>query len=168
MRGILAAVVIVFATLAAGADEEKKYTSKLGRFAVAFPAGSDVKHTKQMANGLTMSMTVAETQGKSHSVMYMIVPVTAKDVPAKTLIDGAEKGMVDKTGGKLLKSKDFTFGTRKYPSRESVVEKEGSKVRTWIIVAGLRVYVVLVAGPSDYATGKDSQAFLDSFEITTR
>ena len=166
MRGILAAILIVFATLAAGAGEEKKYTSKVGRFAVAFPAGADVKNTRQMASGLTINMYAVETQGKAHSVMYTLLPATGNNVPAKTLLDGAEKGMIDKTGGKLIKSKDFEFGARKYSGRESVVEKDGNKVRTWIIVAGVRVYVVLVAGPTDYATGKDAQAFLDSFEIT--
>ena len=166
MRGIQAAVVIVFATLAASAGEEKKYISKVGRFAVAYPAGAEVKSTRQMAGGLTMHMTTAEARDKAYSVMYMLLPGNGQNVPAKAILDGAEKGMIEKSGGKLLKSKDIEFGTRKFPGREVLAEKDGNKVRTWIIVAGTRVYVVLVTGPTDYATGKDAQAFLDSFEIT--
>jgi hypothetical protein len=167
MRGLLAVAVLAGAALAAGADEEKKYTSKDGKFAVTFPAGLKVKTTKQdIGNGLSLTMTVAEAKDQAYSVMFMAMPDAVKDIPAKTILDGAEKGAVEKSGGKLVKSKTLEFGKAKYPGRDVLVEKDGNKVRTWIIFAETRMYVVLVGGPKEFAAGKEAQAFLDSFEIT--
>ncbi|MDB5306341.1 MAG: hypothetical protein JWO38_543 [Gemmataceae bacterium] len=167
MRGVLAVVVFAGATLTAGADDEKKYTSKDGKFAVAFPTDGKVKTTKQeVGGGLTINMVVAEGKDRAYSVMFMSLPEAAKDVPAKNILDGAEKGAIDKSGGKLIKSKEIEFGKAKHPGRDILVEKDGNKVRTWIIYTDTRIYVVLVGGPKDYASGKEAQAFFDSFEIT--
>jgi hypothetical protein len=166
MRYTLATVLFVAATLAAAADDEKKYTSKDGKYAVQFPAGAKVKTDKQDAGGISINSALAEVEGKAYGVMYTLLPDAVKDVDPKLILDGAEKGAVEKSGGKLVKSKVLAFGAKKYPGRDILVEKDGNKVRTWVILAGTRLYVVLVGGKEDYATGKEATAFLDSFEMT--
>lgn len=166
MRKLLAAVaVLVCAGLVGGADDEK-YKSKDGKYTVSFPADAKVTTKTQEAGGVSMKFAQVEQKDKAYIVMYMDLPEAVKDVPVKNLLDNAEKGSVKETKGKLLDSKDIEFGKKKYPGREFVVEKDGSKIRSRIIVVGIRVYVVVVGGPKDYATGKEGDSFLDSFELT--
>src|SRR5436309_1841916 len=115
MRAALAAVVVVAcAALAAGADDEK-YTSRDGKVAVAFPANSKVKtETKEDGSGVKMYVAAVEDKNRAYAVMYFDAPDAAKNVPAKDLLDGAVKGAVRESKGKLVESKDITFGKKKY------------------------------------------------------
>jgi hypothetical protein len=151
---------------AAAADE--KYASKEGKFKVAFPKDAKVTTKKQDAgNNMSLNLFVAEQGGdRAFAVMYMVLPEMAKDVPAKTIMDGGMKGMVTKGGGKVAKQKDMTFGKDKLPAREVVVEKPTGKQRVWMIVDGQYVYILIAGGKEDFATGKEATAFLESFEIT--
>lgn len=168
MRRVLtAAVLVAGAALTAGAADDEKYTSKDGKFAVAFPAGAKVKLDKKAAGGgLDMKLFTVESKDKAFIVMYMDLPPAAKDVPAKQILDGAEAGSLKQSGSKLVESKDIAFGKAKHPGREILADKGGNKIRTQVIVAEARIYVVAVGGPKDFATGKEGSAFLKSFEIT--
>jgi hypothetical protein len=46
------------------------------------------------------------------------------------------------------------------------VDKDGMIVKTHIIVADPRVYVLVVGGPGEYGNSKAASAFLKSFELT--
>ena len=46
-----------------------------------------------------------------------------------------------------------------------LVEKDGNRLRARVIVAGARVYVVLVGGPQDHVHSQGATEFLDSFEL---
>ncbi len=145
----------------------KKYVSKDGGYTVQFPAGAEVKtKTQDAPGGLKMVMAIAEQDKKSHVVMYMALPPGAlQAVPAKTILDGAASGALQKSGGKEVSQKDFTFGKEKHPARELVVEKDGMIVRTHVIVADPKVFVLVVGGPGEYGSSKAATAFLKSFEI---
>ena len=166
MRKLLVGLLAVaFVGLAARADDEK-YTSKGGKYSIAFPADAKVKTETKDANGLKMYFATVEVKDKAYAVMYMDLPDAVKDVPAKDLLDAAEKGAVKESKGKLLDSADITFGKKKYPGREILVDKDGNKVRSRIILVETRAYVTVVGGPKDFADGKAATAFLDSFELT--
>jgi hypothetical protein len=164
---------LVFAVLAIGLaamaddDAEKKYTSKEGNFSVQFPAGAKVKTKDQEAlGGITLKITTVDADMKAYAVITTMFPAGAlKTIPAKAIFDGAEQGAAGKSGGTKVSTKELEFGTEKFPGREFVVEKEGKYIRTQMIIADPKLYVITVAGPKDYVTGKEGTAFLKSFEI---
>jgi hypothetical protein len=145
-------------------DPPAKYTNKAGKYAIAFPAKAKVKTMKQENGPLTMYTASCEQDGKAFVVMYADFPDEVKDVPAKTLFDGAQKGAAG-DGGKVVSSKDITVGKQKYPGRDIVVDKSGTKLKTRMVLANVRLYVIIVGGEDDFATSKEAQKFLDSFEI---
>ena len=158
------AVTALVALAAPAADE--KYASKDGKYTVQFPGGTRVKSETKSAGSTTMQIASVETNGRGYIVMYMDLPDAVKNVPPKTLLDAGEKGGVDNSQGKLVKSKDFAFGKDKLPGREFLVEKEADMANNRIVISGTRLYVITVAGPKDFATSKEATAFLDSFAIT--
>ncbi|MBY0513332.1 MAG: hypothetical protein K2P78_05410 [Gemmataceae bacterium] len=147
-------------------DEPMKYTNKEGKFAVAFPGNAKPKKQTQDASGIQVNIFMVDKGDQAYAVMYMLLPEGAEDLPAKTLLDGGQKGAVEKSGAKLIRAKDMNFGPKKLPAREVLVEKDGNQLRAWLIVDGRRVYLVLVGGPEEFASGKEATAFLKSFEIT--
>lgn len=169
MRHVLAAAVVVCAALTAGAADEEKYTSKEGKFTVRFPKGAKVVKTDTVktADGSELHrIAAADGKEKVYMVMYGDLPDSVKNVPAKTLLDTAEKGGVERIKGKLVSSKDIELGKNKLPGREFVVEKDGNKLRNRTFLVDARLYTVIVGGTKDFATTKEATAFLDSFEIT--
>lgn len=172
MRFKIAATVALLACGLVGTAQDAKdgkYVSKDGGYSVRFPAGAEVKtKTQDAPGGLKMVMAVAEQDKKSHVAMFMALPPgTLKSVPAKTILDGAAKGALEKSGGKEVSQKDFEFGPAKHPARELVVDKDGMVVKTHIIVADPRVFVLVVGGPGDYANSTVASGYLKSFELLT-
>jgi hypothetical protein len=168
MRHILTALAVVAcAVLTAGAADDEKYTSKEGKYAVVFPTGEPVKTDTTKSSDIDIHIATVKTADKTYIVTYMDLPATAvREVPAKTFFDGGQKTAVANTGAKIDSTKDFAFGKEKYPAREVVADKDGNKIRSQLILAGTRLYFLTVAGPKDFATGKDATAFFESFEIT--
>lgn len=164
MRGAFTAVAVLAAVSAAAADD-KKYESKDGKFAIAFPAGKEVKTQTQEQGGVKLQIAGVEEKDKARMVMFFDLPAQAKDAPVKTLMDAMQKGALDKSGGKLVKATETTFGAGKLPARDLMMEKDGNKIRTLLVLDGVRVYMVLVGGPKDFATEKEAAAFVESFEL---
>jgi hypothetical protein len=164
---MIAAVVVVVAAGLATADD-KKYTSKEGKFAVQFPADLKLKSDKKEQGILTLVSTVGDDKdaGTTYGVIYAELPAAIKNVPPKTILDGAAKGAADKSGGKLLETKDIEFGPNKLPGRDLILEKDGNKVHVKVIVAETKLYVVIVGGKKDFATSKEATNYIDSFELT--
>src|SRR4051812_5837176 len=133
MRATTGVVAVLIGCLSAAAADEK-YTSKDGKFAVAFPKAAKVAATAQDAGGMKMHTFTAKDGDKSYMVMYMDLPEAAKDAPAKAILDGMEKGSVQKSGGKLVSSKDLAFGKDKLPGRDVLIEKNGATVHTRFVL----------------------------------
>jgi hypothetical protein len=164
--------VLVFAVLAVGLtavadDDAKKYTSKEGNFAIQFPSGAKVTTKDQKApGGITLKITAVEGDMKAYAVITTMFPEgTLKAIPAKAIFDGAEQGAAGKSGGAKVSGKDLEFGKEKFPGREFVVEKDGKFIRTLMIIADPKMYILTLSGTKDFATGKEGTDFLKSFEI---
>ncbi len=167
--GAAGAAVLAFGLVGSADDAAGgKYVSKEGGYSVKFPAGADVKtKTQDAPGGLKMIITGTESEKKAYMVMHMeLPPGIVKAASPKAILDGAANGAVAKSGGKQVSSKDMTFGKEKHPGREVVVDKDGNLVRTQIIVADPKIYVVIVGGPEEFANSKAALDFLKSFEIT--
>lgn len=167
---IAAAAALMACGLVGTAQDAKdgKFVSKDGGYTIQFPAGAEVKtKTQDAPGGLLMVMATAEQDKKSHVAMYMALPPGAvKIVGANKILDGAVNGALDKSGGTEVSQKDFAFGKDKHPARELVIEKDGMIVRTHVIVADPKVFVLVVGGPGEYGNSKAAKAFLKSFELT--
>jgi hypothetical protein len=158
--------VVACTALAAGAAGDEKYKSKDGKFAVLFPTGAKAETETKKVGISEVNLTKAQGEGKAFVVAYTDLPAAVKDVPAKAVLENAARTHAKQTGGKTVTSKEFEYGPDKMPGYELVTDKDGNKIKTQIVLAGARLYVVTVAGPKDFATGKGGAAFLDSFEIT--
>lgn len=162
MRALIGAVVLLLGAVSATAAD--KYESKEGKFKITFP--SPPKASKQEMGGITMHTLIAlDGTDKVHMVMFTLLPAQVKGVPADAVLDGAEKGAVANSGAKLVKSTKTKFGPDKFDARDLVLEKDGNKIRTLIVLAGNRIIVAIVGGPGEYGTGKDGTAFIDSLDI---
>ena len=169
MRSSLA--VAVFSLFAAGVspaqDDAKpeKFVSKEGKYTAQFPTTPETQSKK--AGGVDLHMTMAKRSMGGFAVIYSDLPAEAvKAAKPKDLLDGGQKGLIDNFKAKITTSKDFEFGKQKYPARELVGAKDAINLRIQIILVGNRLYQVFVVGPKDLATGKEADAFFQSFEIT--
>jgi hypothetical protein len=162
MRPLLAIALFVgFAGLVAA--QGKKYESKEGAYAVAFPDKPVVKSAK--ADEIEVHIAVAF----KGALVYMVTHSdfaeadVKKDTP-KDLLRKGQAGLVSQFKAKVLESKDREFG--KHPALEVVMEMDKQHYRVLMVLAGNRVYQVMAIGPKEQVTGKDADAFFKSFEIT--
>jgi hypothetical protein len=158
-----AAGLVLVAGLAVAADE--KFTSKDGKYAVAFPGSPKTQTTK--AGPVDLNITIVEKNMGGFAVIYSDLPAeTLKVAKPKDLLDGGQKGLIDNFKAKLTKSNDIEFGKDKLPGREIVGEKDAMQLRLTLILKDNRLYQVFVVGPKDLVSGKDADDFFKSFEIT--
>ena len=165
MRATLGLIALAFVLTAATAADDK-YTSKEGKFKVAFPKAAKVV-TKQQdgGKGTKMNLFVAEQGDRAFVVMYMVLPdAVVNELSAKTLLDGGVKDW-PKKGEKLVSTKELEFGPDKLPGRDFVVEKPGGKYRVWMVLNERMLYVVSAGGKGEFAGGNEAAGFLESFRI---
>ncbi|MGL6074794.1 MAG: hypothetical protein ACRC8S_11590 [Fimbriiglobus sp.] len=144
--------------------EVKKFSSKEQDFAIAFPVGKVEKVETKIGEGMkdTLTMYVVEVGAEEAYI------VSENRIPAKNSVEealnGAQKGMVGKA--KLVSSKKITFGPKKLPGREVVVDKgDEGMMRSRMILNGTRFYQVMTVGSEKHIQSAKVTAFLDSFEI---
>ena len=68
--------------------------------------------------------------------------------------------------GKVLEEKNLTIGIEKHPARDVLIETPEGCLRNRIVIAGARLYQVMVRGPKDVVTSASADRFLESFEVT--
>jgi len=98
----------------------------------------------------------------------MDMPEKVTMIPLKQFMDGATDGAVKNTSGKVLSSIDFKFGPQKYPARDIIIEKDGNKIRSQMILVKTRFYVLVTGGAGgekDFATTEEADRFFDTFKI---
>lgn len=146
------------------------YSSEEGRYSVRFPGPPKVtEQTAKTALGeLKVTVAVfANSDGSTFLVSFTDFPESAaRPANQATLLDGIRDG-VKGGGGKLIaEEKKRTFGPNKLPFREFIVERDRKqRVKCRVILRDNRVYQLAVIGPSDFVSGRDATAFLDSFEL---
>ncbi|MBA4063971.1 MAG: hypothetical protein C0501_09720 [Isosphaera sp.] len=160
---VLAAAVLSSAGLSA---QDKKYESKEGKYAVAFPGAPETDSDK--VGDLTLHTATAEGKGVVFVVTWSDLPGGAGAKPADVLGTG-EKTLAAGLGAKGVKAKDVTFGPDKLPARElageAVVGAVTKQLRATLIVSGGRLYQVVAIGTKEAVTGRAGDAFFESFEV---
>lgn len=166
MRSLFIALVALACAASAGAQDDKKYASKDGKFAAKFPG--EPKTVNQKAAGLDMVITIVEKGKSGFAVIVTDLPEIALKAGADKILEGGETGLIANTKAKLVKSKEVKLKSngKEFPAREITAEKDDQHFRVTLVLADTRLYQVLVVGEKDVVTGKDADAFVKSFEIT--
>lgn len=170
MRARTLAVVGVLAILGAAAAQVdfKQYASTDGRYKVLFPGPVKTDKVEVMAGKDTVIVTVDSVELRGGTTFIVTHSDAAKDVaqsPAGPRIDKVRDANKGETG-KVLEEKEITVGPEKYPARDLLIQTPAGCVRNRVVVAGARLYQVMVRGEKDVVTSASADKFLASFEVT--
>jgi hypothetical protein len=170
MRARMLAVLGLATILGAAAAqvEFKQYASTDGRFKVQFP-GPVKTETVEVPSGkekLKITIDTVELRGgTAFMVTYVDAPPEVANSPAGPRIDkvrDANKG----ERGKVLEDKRIELGMEKYPARDVLIQTPAGFLRNRIVIAGARLYQVMIRGEKDVVTSTSADKFLASFEVT--
>jgi len=152
----------------ASAQEFKPHASAPGRYKVHFPGEprSEATEFKTGKDKLTLTLDMVELKGDT---VFMVSYVDATDEIAKTpagpRLDKVRDGNKGEAG-KILADKEIVVGVEKYPGRDILLETPSGFIRNRAVIAGNRLYQVMVQGSKDVVTSASADRFINSFEIT--
>jgi hypothetical protein len=144
------------------------FASAAGRYKGIFPGAvkTETAEVKTPAGPRTLTFdSVTLANDVRFMVTYIDPPEdVAKQPPGPRLdkVRDAAKG----ADGRVVLDKEVAVGAEKYPGRDVLIEKPLYAVRNRVVIAGPRLYQVLVQGPKEFVTGRDADRFLDAFEVT--
>jgi hypothetical protein len=166
VRSLLSALVVVACAAGLSAQDEKKYTSKEGKFSAKFPG--EPKTVNQKVKDLDMVITIVEKGKSGFAVIVTDLPELALKVGADKILEGGESGMLANTKAKLTKSEATKLKSngKEFPARQISAKKDEQFFRVTLILAEARLYQVLVVGEEEVVNGKLADEFVKSFEIT--
>src|SRR6185437_13222863 len=168
MRCILALPLLLAFSIPAWADSPpgQIVQPEDGQFSVRSPAKP--KETKQktktdLGNLTVFTATYAFEDGGVLAASYTTFPDDAvKAAGRKTLLDGAAKGLLGKSG-KLLDEKEIDIGTEK--AREVSIDRGKQRLRYRLMIKDNRLIQVGVVGSRRFVDGKEAAAFLESLQF---
>jgi hypothetical protein len=149
--------------------EYRQFASADGRYKVLFPGPVKTETTDiKTATGATLKLTldsVKVIEGVIFMVTYIDLPDDVAKQPAGPRLDKVRDGNKG-TDGTVLLDKEVTVGVEKHPGRDLLIEKPTLHLRNRAVIAGNRLYQVMLQGPKELVTSKDVDRFFDSFEVT--
>jgi hypothetical protein len=170
MRARMFAVVVLVAILglARAQVEFKQYASTDGRYKVLFPGPVKTETVDVPSGKDQVKVTIDSVElrgGTAFVVTFVDTPADIAKMPAGPRIDkvrDANRG----EKGKVLEDKELTLGTEKHPARDVLIQTTDGCLRNRIVIAGARLYQVMVRGEKDVVTSASADKFLASFEVT--
>ena len=170
MRTGMFAVVAILTILGSTTAQVdfKQYASTDGRFKVQFPGPvkTDVMEVPSGKDKLKITVDSVELRGgTAFMVTYVDAAPEVATSPAGPRIDkvrDANKG----ERGKVLDEKELTLGMEKHSARDVLIQTPAGFLRNRIVIAGPRLYQVMVRGEKDVVTSASADKFLASFEVT--
>ncbi len=164
--GTIAAAVVGLAAHYASGDV---LTNQDGRFTVNFP-GKATESTQRINTQKGVAVAHIYKYQASNRATYTALysdypPGSVGPSPAETIYDGAINGALGQANGTLKSSTKVEANG--LVGREAVFDapsqKESVRVRYFLI--GDRLYQVAYNGPTGSESGKNANAFLESFKI---
>jgi hypothetical protein len=174
MRTRTFALVVLVSVLGmtAAADppkpEYKPFASSAGRYKVLFPGPVKTETTgvKTELGELKLTLDSVELPPDvTFLVTFIDYPASGARVEPARRLDRVRDGNKG-PAGKLVSERDLTVGVEKHPGREVLIEKPKAFLRNRIVIAGSRLYQVMIQGPREFVTSPDADRFFDSFEVT--
>jgi hypothetical protein len=163
----LVALVGVFVAVGA-AQEFKPYASSAGRYKVLFPGTVKTETTDVKAGKETLKLTLDSVELKGDTAFLVSYIDTTDEVakqPTGPRLDKVRDGNKG-PAGKVIEDKDVTVGPEKYPGRDVLIQTPGGYLRNRIVIAGKRLYQVMIQGTREVVTSPSADKFIASFEIT--
>jgi hypothetical protein len=163
----LVGLLVAFAGTTFGQDF-KQYASGAGKYKVQFPGDvrTETTEIKTGKDKLTLTMDMVELKGDT---VFMVSFVDATDAvaktPAATRLDKVRDGNKGEAG-KVVSEANITLGTEKYPGRDLLLETPNGYIRNRVVIAGNRLYQVMVQGTKEVVTSPSADKFINSFEVT--
>jgi len=146
----------------------KQYASTDGRYKVLFPGAVKTEIVDVPSGKEQVRVTIDSVElrgGTAFVVTYVDAPEEVAKMPAGPRIDkvrDANKG----ESGKVLEEKELTIGMEKLPARDVLIQTADGCLRNRIVIAGARLYQVMIRGQKDVVTSASADKFLASFEVT--
>lgn len=161
---------MLFVLLSAAAPDldYKPYASAEGRYKTIFPGAVRSETSDVKAGDKTLKLTldsVEPADGIHFIVSHIDAPDDVAKLPAAMRLDKLRDGNKG-PDGKLLLDKPVEVGAEKLPGRDLLIEKKDFHLRNRAVIAGNRVYQVMVQGSKEFVMSKEVDRFFDAFEVT--
>ncbi|MFM8274244.1 MAG: hypothetical protein ACKODX_18200 [Gemmata sp.] len=172
MRARTFALIALFSVFAltGAAQDFKQHASADGRYKVLFPGPVKSETTDIQAGKDTLKLTLDTVELKG-DITFLVSYIDASDEvaarppgPRLEKVRDGNKG----EGGKILDDKEITLmlGDQKCPGRDVLIETPSGFIRNRMVIAGKRLYQVMVQGTKDVVTSPSADKFIASFELT--
>ena len=165
---IVALAALAAAVAVASGQDFKQYASGAGKYKAMFPGIVKTETTDIQAGKDTLKLTLDSVELKGDTVFMVSYVDAADDVakkPAGPRLDKVRDGNKG-AAGKVIEDKEITLGEEKYPGRDILIETPGGYIRNRAVIAGNRLYQVMIQGSKDVVTSPSADKFINSFEIT--
>lgn len=169
MRARIVALVALVALISGASGQEfQQFASATGRYKAMFPGVVKSETTDIDAGKDKLKLTLDSVELKGDTT-FLVSFVDATDEvakkPAGPRLDKVRDGNKG-TNGKVIEDKEIEVGPEKYPGRDILIESPGGYIRNRAVIAGNRLYQVMVQGTKDVVTSPSADKFINSFEIT--
>lgn len=172
MRARTFALIALLSTLplAAFGQDFKQHASADGKYKVLFP-GPVKTETKDIPVGkdtLKLTLDTVELKGDiTFQVSYIDTSDEVAKRPAGPRLEKVRDGNKG-ADGKVLDDKEIIvmLGDEKCPGRDVLLETPAGFIRNRMVIAGKRLYQVMVQGTKDVVTSPSADKFITSFELT--
>ena len=165
---VLLAGLIAAGSFAAEPLDYKVYASAAGRYKGLFPGAVKTETTDVKAGDKTLKLTLDSVEigdGDLFLVSYIDAPDDVAKTPAGPRLDKVRDGNKGEDG-KIITDKEISVGVEKHPGRDLLIEKPNLFLRNRAVIAGNRLYQVMVQGSKEFVTSKEVDRFFESFEVT--
>jgi hypothetical protein len=148
--------------------EFQLYASTDGRFKVQFPGPVKTEIIDVPSGKEKLKVTVDSVELRGGTAFLVTYVDAAPDVagspagPRMDKVRDANRG----ERGKVLEEKELVLGMEKYPAREVLIQTPAGYLRNRIVVAGPRLYQVMIRGGKEVVASASADKFLASFEVT--
>jgi hypothetical protein len=166
--GLVLGLSVAVEVGAADAPEFKPYASTAGRYKAQFPGAVKTETVDVQAGKDELVLTIDSVElraGTTFLVTFIDATDEATKLPAAMRLDKVRDGNKG-ADGKVLEDKELTVGVEKYPARDILIEKPSGCVRNRAVLAGKRLYQVMIQGTKEVVTSASADQFLASFEVT--
>jgi hypothetical protein len=148
--------------------EFKEFTSEAGKFTASFP-GTVAEKTNEIpvegGNKLKLFLfTVEVNKNLAYMVTYVDYPDSVKTTEPQKVLQGVRDGNKG-TDGKMVKDDTIKYGKKEIPGRDLLIDKGTYHYRAKIILAGTRLYQVVIVGSKDDVAAKDADLFFESLKL---
>src|SRR5439155_18196284 len=135
--------------------------SGAGKYKAMFPGDVKTETTDVTAGKDTLKLTLDSVELKGDTV-FMVSYVDATDEvakkPAGPRLDKVRDGNKGPSG-KVIEDKEITVGMEKYPGRDLLIETPGGFIRNRVVIAGNRLYQVMIQGTKEVVTSPSADKF---------